>query len=172
MAERQSHTTRRRQAWVPGVILCGLVLQFAMGAGAQIRRELRLWRPPAATLATRQAEEDLERFVSFVAEHVPSGESALYATPGTGPQEMWAYYRLSYELYPSTVWWVTPVPRSPADPWVSAPLDGSALAALARDKGARYVIADGTGALESLVCSSTWYSSSRALLRLDEGQQR
>jgi len=127
--------------------------------------------PSAATLAQGQGEEDLTRFLSFVAEYVPKGETALYVTPGTGTQEMWTFYRLSYELYPSAVWWVAPAPREPVTWWITAPLDGPALANLAREKGARYVIVDGVPALEALAGRSVQDRPGRMVLMLDEGQQ-
>lgn len=97
----------------------------------------------------RRVEDDQRQFASFVRTHVPSGEAVLYVTPDT---RSWStYLRLSYTLYPSAAWWVTPVNRvSPVDWWTDSPISSSALNNVAREQNANYLVLDGIPIPEGL----------------------
>jgi len=119
--------------WLPAALVCVLGVQVASGVAIEARQELRLWRGAAGGRPDPCVASVIAR---------ARGDTVLYVTPDSA--NAWPYFQLSYELYPSTVWWATPVRRaSPVDWWVSTPLDGPSLVSLAASKGARWLIADG-----------------------------
>lgn len=153
---------------VLGLIVLGLIVQGGLGEAIFLRRQLRMWFPSTEHADRQQAESDFKEFTAFVETHVPKGAAMLYITADAKTEHIWAYFQLSYALYPSTVWWVTPVDRlSPVDWWISSPMTGQALNSLAQSRGAHYAIIDDLGVPENLVYSSLFEFRSRCfVLRL------
>lgn len=122
---------------VAGLVVLGLIIQ----CGVVIFRN-QLHALTSERIERQHVEDEQRDFASFVQSHVPSGAAVVFVTADTGP---WStYFRLSYTVYPSTVWWVTPINRaSVVDWWITSPVTGEALGNLAREREAHYLVLDG-----------------------------
>ena len=149
---------------VARLVVLGLVIQCGLGGVVTLRNQLQALS--SERIERQQVEDEQREFASFVQSHIPPGEAVLYVTADTRP---WlTYFRLSYTLYPSTLWWVTPVNRvSVADWWVPSPVTGQALSNVAREKEAHYLVLDGIEMPEQLAHLAVFeYRPRRLVLRL------
>jgi hypothetical protein len=142
----------------------GLVIQCGLSGVITIRNQLQALS--SERIERQQAEDDQCEFANFVQSHIPPGKAVLYVTADARP---WlTFFRLSYALYPSTVWWVTPVNRtSVVDWWIGSPVTGQTLSNVARQKEAHYLVLDGIEIPEQLAHRARFeYRSKRLVLRL------
>lgn len=149
---------------IVGLLISGLLVQVGLGEMSQ----LRMWAGPGAGGSQVSFAANLERFDSFLEEHVPAGSTMLYVTPGNDVESHWSYIQGNYRLHPTRVWWVTPtVKASTADSWVQSPITAEALRNLAREKGADYIVIDGLDVPEGLTYSAMFqFAPGHYLLRL------
>lgn len=151
--------------WLPLLALVTpLLLQLVLSGAGQ----WNLWSPSVEHVVATQARTEPAGFLPFVQSHVPSGAVVIYVTPSEGIGEHWAYIQMSYQLYPSTVWWVTPTPKtSQMDPWIQSPLMGGDLSRLAAARAAGYVVFSGLDVPEGMPYKSVLaFDAERSVLQL------
>jgi len=125
----------RRVVPVAAVVL--LVLHLAIAGRFWVRNVKQVWfsgrsRPAASELA------------SFAVAHIGSRADVLYVSPTARSEQLWSYFLLSYSLYPSRVWWVSPACVSTWPFWcIYSPVTSERLTSLANVRGANYLILDG-----------------------------
>lgn len=142
-----------------------LVLQLMLSGAGQ----WTMWFPSAEHVALTQARTEPGEFLPFVQAHVPNRAVALYITPSEAIGEHWAYIQMSYRLYPSTVWWVTPtVKTSQMDPWIQSPVTGRDLSRLAAARGAEYIVFSGLSVPRGMSYKSVFaFDAERSVLQLE-----
>jgi hypothetical protein len=141
-------------------VIAWAALALALVAGAtqlgwQRERLVEAW-PIIAQFANPEAQHRLMGSVSHYPHDLlaqadaslPITATVLLVTPGTRTTdyEYTTYHRALYLLAPRPVWWIAPSPPDgtwKARWWISAPAAAESVRAVAREKGAAYVLAAG-----------------------------